>query len=608
MDQFKILVASCEPFILPGILPTLGTPTMKAELSNNGITSKIFYPSIRFFSANNIEKNRFVLDAIDNIPLQFSEFLFSNENIVESIEYIIRTIAPSAIEKTIEFADLKNQLLKLHSSAHVILQEIAEQIIQLNPKFICHSFTFGDYNFASTLFKIIKGRLPNITVIAGGSNCTPEFSAKLMSFIPEIDYVVCDETYDTVVALIKHFLFGVPLSENIKCFISDHRKIATATNKIKTLEILPCPDFDDFVAEISDAHLRIEKIILPYEISRGCWWGEKKPCAMCGYFGNQKCFLIKSVEKVKREITFLMTKYNVSYFRLTDLVEPQRKYLQDLKNTGFSNIVNLFWELRPNITTSDVALLRSLGLFYAQIGLESLSTEELRYINKGTTAINNIFCLINLYTYKIHCVWNFLYGFEDDQKSWYEDAIAIMPLLYHLQPPDPRQVWINKCSTIYKSSDKTKLSPIGNNIFYKNLTDDFNVFFKSFPLPNMAQTYLELNQAISLWKNAFNAGYTLYENTENSDANELVIVREYEEKQIFRLTGVDRLVYFYFYSPHSLQHAAKELDLPVKLLQMTVDRFIQNKIMITLDGKYLSLATRNSQYRWKRFNVLPNND
>ncbi len=607
MDQSKILVASCEPFILPGILPTLGNPTMKAELSSNGISSKIFYPSIRFFSKNKIQNNKFILDAIDNIPLQFSEFLFSNEKILESINYIIRTIAPSVIEESVGFTDLKKQLINLHSSAHIILQEIVEQIIELNPRIICHSFTFGDYNFASALLNSIKKSIPNIIVIAGGSNCTPEFSEKLISLIPEIDYVICDETYDTTVALIKHLLFGSSLSENIKRFISHKGEFAVATNKIKTLEPLPCPDFDDFMSEVNHNHLCIENIILPYEISRGCWWGEKKPCAMCGYFDNQKCFLIKSVEKVNYEITYLMSKYNVSYFRLTDLVEPHRKYLQDLKNIKFSNNVNLFWELRPNITTSDVALLRSLGLFYAQIGLESLSTEQLRYINKGTTAINNIFCLINLYTYKIHCVWNFLYGFEGDKKSWYEDAIAIMPLLYHLQPPDPRQVWINKCSTIYESIDKTKLSPIGNNLFYQNLTEDFNVFFKSPLPPNMTQTYIKLNQAINQWKDAFKAGYSLYEDTENSNANELVIVREYKEKQIYRLTGVDRLVYFYFYSPHSLQYAAEELELPMKLLHLIVSKFIQNKIMIMLDEKYLSLATRNSRYRWKRFNVLPNN-
>ena len=122
----------------------------------------------------------------------------------------------------------------------------------------------------------------------------------------------------------------------------------------------------------------------------------------------------------------------------------------------------------------------------------------------------------------------------------------------------------------------------------------------------MAQTYVKLNQAINQWKDAFKSGYSLYEDTENSNANELVIVREYKEKQIYRLTGVDRLIYFYFYSPHSLQHAAEELELPVKLLHLIVNKFIQNKIMIMLDGKYLSLATRNSRYRWKRFNVLPN--
>ena len=174
--------------------------------------------------------------------------------------------------------------------------------------------------------------------------------------------------------------------------------------KIDFLDGLPCPDFDDFMETLESTGLDKGQVILPYEISRGCWWGEKKPCAMCGYFGNQKCFLIKPAKKVCDELHYLKEKYQVSFFRLTDLVQPQRSYLQQLKELGMDDTFHLFWETRPNLTFEDTALLRSIGLFYAQTGLESLSTGELAYIRKGTTGINNIFVLINFYTFKIHCV------------------------------------------------------------------------------------------------------------------------------------------------------------------------------------------------------------
>ena len=605
MDKRRISVVCCEPFILPGILPTLGSATLKAEFSNNGILSKVFYPSLRFFSANNIEKNKFVLAAIENIPLQFSEFLCSTEKICESIDYIINTIAPSIIENSDEYNKLKDELYKLRNSMQTIIHDITNEIIEINPDVICHSFTFGDYNFASALFSKVKEFLPNIKIIVGGSNCTPYFSKKLLHSIPTIDYVICDETYETTTALVRYFVFGTPIPKNVSLYITTHTQVAQTVNKIQTIEMLPCPDFDDFMSEISNNNIAIENIILPYEISRGCWWGEKKPCSMCGYFGNQKCFLIKSIEKVNNDIAHLMKKYNVSYFRLTDLVEPHRNYLKELKLAGFGKDINLFWELRPNLTVGDMELLRSLGLFYAQVGLESLSTDALKHINKGTTAINNIFCLINLYTYKIHCVWNFLYGFEDDKKSWYEDAMSIMPLLYHLQPPEPRQVWINKCSKIYENSDKSKLTPIGNKLYYKELDDDFIAFFKSPLQENMKETYSDLCNAINLWREAFNSGYVLYEDVENSMGNELVIVREYEEKQVFQLCGIEKLIYYYFYLPHSLQQAVTDLQLSESILQNVLAGFVRNKIMIFLDGKYLSLATRSSKYRWQKFNVLP---
>lgn len=123
----------------------------------------------------------------------------------------------------------------------------------------------------------------------------------------------------------------------------------------------------------------------------------------------------------------------------------------------------------------------------------------------------------------------------------------------------------------------------------------------------MESIYRELNCAIQTWRNAFSSGYALYEDIDNSSTTELVIVREYENKQVYWLSGSERLIYYYFYSPHSLHQATMELELSEPILRMVLDKNVNDKIMIHLDGKYLSLATRNSQYRWQKFKVLPNN-
>lgn len=589
-------ICMCEPFVLPGLLPTLGTPTLKAALAQEGFSAKVFYPSARFFAASRLQSNHFALSAIDNIPLQFSEFLFSDPDRQNAIDYVIRSVRGE------NDPTMQPELQRLQGLANAVMDEIVQEIAALEPKVICHSFTFGDYNFALTLFQKVKRVLPHVKIIVGGSNCTPEFAQALFSLSPEIDYAVCDETYDSTLEIVCAIIRGNNVLTSP--FIATRQAPAHATQKITTLENLPCPNFDDFMQVLEDTGLNQRQVILPYEISRGCWWGEKKPCAMCGYFGNQTCFLIKPAEKVCAELHYLKSKYQVSYFRLTDLVQPRRDYLRQLKELGMDDSFHLFWETRPNLTLEDVALLRSIGLFYAQTGLESLSTGELKHIHKGTTGINNIFVLINFYTFKIHCVWNYLYGFEEDQPEWYLDVIQLIPKLYHLQPPDPREVWINKCSQIYAQTDPAHLQPIGDNVYYGELSKNFNVFFKAPKRPEMIPIYQKLVEAIQLWKAAFSRGFALYE-ASSSEAG-LCIVRDFETREEFHYTGLQQLVYTYFYTPHTIERATLDFELPVEQLSPILSGFLQDQTMIKLDGKFLSLATRSSPYRWQKFQVLPN--
>ncbi len=592
----QVDICMCEPFILPGFLPTLGTPTLKQVLTDAGFTARIFYPSVRLFAENRLQENPLILSAIDNIPLQFSEYLFTDADPDTAARYVLTTLKQEGNQ------ELLQQIQALRQQAFRLLEELADDIADAQPRVLCHSLTFGDYNFAARLFRAVKDRLPDIHILVGGSCCTPEVSRELLTVIPGIDAVVCDETYDATVAAVRDILQGLPPSGP---HLTTHTTVAESCGKLRDLNTLPPPDFDDFIQTLDLLKNPTEAVILPYEISRGCWWGEKHPCAMCGYFGNQRCFIIKSPEKAARELQLLKQKYHTAYFRLTDLVQPQRDYLAQLKEHGMEDTFRLFWEMRPNVTESDIALLRSIGLFYAQTGLESLSTQELKYIGKGTTAVNNIAVLRHCATYRIHVVWNFLYGFREDHRSWYEEAMQIMPRLYHLQPPDPREVWLNKCSRLYAETPTNALVPIGDNTFYPNFHTDLTVFFKTPKKPEMTPVYEDLCQQIANWKRAFYAGYALYERPETTGT--LTVVREYGSNcQEYPLNEVESALYQYCHTPRSLQNIQQLTEGSGWDASALLARWVQQEIMLFLDGKYLSLATGNSKYRWQKFQVLPN--
>lgn len=585
----KYDVCLCEPFILPGILPTLGTPVLKAVLNEIGVKSHIFYPSLHLFSENHYYDNPDILKCISNIPLQFSEFLF-NRDIEEGISFLK------------EKAGIENEtaIRTAPENAGNILQRTVSGVCDSHARILSYSLTFGDYNFAFSLFRKVKASDSSITVIVGGSMCTPGLAKEIMTLCPEIDYVICDEDVETYKCLVKNILdekdFDSP-------FVATKEKEAQRTNKITDLNHLPCPDYSDFLCEIERLNLRKDAVIVPYEISRGCWWGEKKSCAMCGYFGYQKCFLIKSPEKVISDLETLKKRYDVHYVRFTDLVEPHRDYLKKLLPISALNM-NFFWELRPNINESDIALLRTLGVFYSQIGFESLSTEELKHIHKGTTAINNIYLLILLMSYKIRIDWNYLYGFSDDESNWYESVLPLIPLLYHLFPPDLRHVWINRESRIFLNSDKSELKPVGSKIFHKEFSDTIEVFYQSETKAELQGLYDRLSQEIAAWKKNFFKGYQLCIVYDTNENNCLHIMRDYGNEEHFYLKDMEAAVYICIFQPTSIENIISSVGGSFESVHIILQQFIDRKIAIYADGKYLALAVRSTIFRWKKYDLL----
>lgn len=586
MKRYEVCL--CEPFILPGILPTLGTPTLKAVLNTIGVKSKIFYPSLHLFVENKYYENEMVLKCISDIPLQFSEFLYNTKNVERGIMFLEN-------EMGIENGE---EILNVLKNANEILKRVVFDIHNSQAKILTYSLTFGDYNFAFELFRRLKSINENLIIIVGGSMCTPQLAKEIITLCPEIDYILCDEDVDSYKKLVLNLLQDNTYDNP---YITSREKDALKMNKIKELDHLPCPDFSDYVNEIENLRLKKEAMIIPYEISRGCWWGEKKSCAMCGYFGYQKCFLIKSPKKVISDLKMLKELYQINYIRFTDLVEPRREYLEkvdDITELG----MNFFWELRPNINEEDVARLRKMGLFYSQIGFESLSSDELEYIHKGTTAINNIYLLILLMSYKIRIDWNYLYGFSDDKREWYESVLDIIPYLYHLFPPALRQVWINRESRIFNNSEKNELNPVGSKVFHEGFSDDIEVFYQTKINSKLKDVYRKLSDKIDTWKKCFSRGYQLCFVYDNFDV--VHIMRKYEKEEHFFFRGVEAEIYLYIVQPSSIEKIQKIMGMEQNEIKKILESFVKKRIAIYMDDKYLALATRSTQYRWKKYNLL----
>ena len=580
-------VCICDTFMISGYLPTLAPAVLKTALNKNGFRTKVFYPSMHFFQKYDLAKKKDFMRLVDDIPLQIVDFLFSKKNDTDLEAELARQLTMHTMSE-----EWMPALFDLRNKAQEQLRLTVQEICACEPIALCASLTFGGYNFFSSLFSEIKNIAPDIRIIVGGSNCTPDFSQHLLAEIRDMDYVLCEEGTQTLVELISSIK---QQKEYHSIYVSSKSHTATDCRSLKDLEETECPDFDDYFDTARMLGLPLHQLTLPYEISRGCWWCEKKPCVMCGFYGIRHQYISKSQKKVYEDLRSIKEKYGVHKFRFTDLVQPPKSYLKALHTDRFPEM-NIFWELRPDIDEESIIIMKELGLTFAQIGLENLHTHCLKKMNKGTTGIYNIYLLLLAQKYKIDLIWNYLYGFPWDESEWYESVLELIPLIYHLQPPIPRKVWINQYSDWYEYRQNTKTTPGAGFLDFEH--DSFHTFFETISSSvENKQAYEQLISMIGQWHEKQKENYSLY--IDHWDTESLCIVRAFETKEIFTLTGLEKEIYLIFQKPMSIQAGLSRLaNVKEKQMKEILGDLIQKKIMVYWDDEYLSLAVGHSPYRW----------
>ena len=111
------------------------------------------------------------------------------------------------------------------------------------------------------------------------------------------------------------------------------------------------------------------------------------------------------------------------------------------------------------ISQNEIKKLTAAGIRFLQVGLESLNDQTLRQMNKATTVLFNIYLLKMALENGIRIMWHILYGIPGEKDEWYADMAAILPLLFHLQPPDALvHLHLDRFSSYHNNPVKYKLN------------------------------------------------------------------------------------------------------------------------------------------------------
>lgn len=280
---------------------------------------------------------------------------------------------------------------------------------------------------AVALLSRIKRLNPGIVTVIGGAACHGEMAAGIASLSASVDYVFSGEGEAEFPRFLQRVIAGAPPSERI-----------VKGTRWDDLDGLPRVRFDDYLRQVRYflPDVPLQRLSLPFESSRGCWWGRLHQCAFCGNDPSGVPYRQKSPSVLLHELAELAATYPAARLHAIDSALPH-SYLRTVipRLPGECPNVRLFYEVKANLSLEAVVALSRAGVNEIQAGVETLSTPLLQRMNKGVTAPQNIALLRFCRSARVSVWWNLLCDLPGETLAEYEEMLALLPLLHHLAPP-----------------------------------------------------------------------------------------------------------------------------------------------------------------------------
>lgn len=321
---------------------------------------------------------------------------------------------------------LDHQLLHQASQAAVIFTELLAEVIAAH-NFSCVGCTsmFSQTAASVAFLNEIKRQDANITTLIGGANCAGEMAQGIVSLSDQIDYVFNGESETVFVDLLAQLKSGH--KPNDKIIVGE---------RCDDLDSLPDVDYYDYYQQIGVSEVGVDMSLLhmPYESSRGCWWGQKHHCTFCGVYEMR--YRQKSSSKVLQQLKRLLAEHPSNYVLFVDDIMP-RSFFKELLPRIPRHLpeIQFFIDQKADLSLQKMRALKDAGAYDILPGIETLSTPLLKLLDKGVTARQNIQLLRYAKSCHMYVTWYFLYGIVGETVEHYQQMAKLLPLLTHLHPP-----------------------------------------------------------------------------------------------------------------------------------------------------------------------------
>ena len=421
--------------------PSLALGILTELCARRDVPSRVLYPNMDMVAAIGYRtSSRF---ANERMLYGLSEHLFAcdifGRDDLNSDEYLH---AIASLDLPDRFTD-EGYLRWLRDEAvPTFMQRTTDRVLGTDPEVVGVSSTFNQVMASLALCARVKKAAPAITTIAGGACFDGEMGEEYQRALPHVlDHVFLGEAENSFDEFLRRRSLGEPTAgiPGVTWY-ADGAAHVLPGKPLEDMNASPMPNYDAFFAEATRLRDETGHVFnieyLPFESSRGCWWGQKQHCVFCGINDDLMRFREKDPERVVHEMITLTSRYRAMKLTASDWIiskKSRRVIWGLLKDLDLD--IETFYETRADLSKEEFALMRDAGVLTIQPGIESLSSELLAHMRKGTTRIRHVQFLRWAREYGIHASYNILAGFPGEQAGWYQEMSAFLPRVIHLQPP-----------------------------------------------------------------------------------------------------------------------------------------------------------------------------
>ncbi len=265
--------------------------------------------------------------------------------------------------------------------ASLIGREIARMVEKEKVDFVGFKLWNGDgFTGSLRIAHELKKVHPELPIFAGGPH-VDIFREHIYTATRDFNALAYGEGEETIVMLAEYIGWKRKLQEipNL-IFKKDGRIVTTPVKRIKDLDALPYPIYDDEIYPAMRGNEKIKMIVL--DESRGC----NNSCYFCIHPLKSGRLRVKSAQRVVNEMVAIKEKYGIGVFRYAGSNTPLKlmeEIAREILERGLRVEYTTFGHVR-GVSLEIFKLLKSSGCFGIFLGIESGSQRILdRGINKG---------------------------------------------------------------------------------------------------------------------------------------------------------------------------------------------------------------------------------